>query len=331
MININTNSMKSNNKLTFESLPYDILGIIINQCISIKFIIHFISKKFYKLTDKNKENIMSNVCFNTIFKDKFFMNITHSVFENVAINGDFDLLKWMHNLNYPLDIKITQGICKSGKSYILKWALDNNCDWDCNVLKYIAANGNTEMMDQIINSNIKKFYALIKEDNKDNYISNYLFQQAISNNDIDILYWLTKKGFTINSTQDMIKKAMLMCDFDFIKYIIQDHSRSDSRICALAATVNNLELLQHVHSLRFQWNRNISTIAALNGNLEMLKWLYKKGCELNHTTFLNALCTGQISILKWLHKKNCAFIKHHCIQMASFYKYDNIKQWIEAI
>ncbi len=68
------------------------------------------------------------------------------IFNNTTINGDLEILQWMHANDYELDKRTCSTAAKHGHLHILQWARANDCPWDADTIKYARKNGHTEML-----------------------------------------------------------------------------------------------------------------------------------------------------------------------------------------
>ena len=122
--------------------------------------------------------------------------------------------------------------------------------------------------------------------------------------------------------------------FNLMKLTLQlkPHCKFNSDVCANAAKLGHLEILQWVRAQNppCHWNATTCIFAVKYGHLEILQWLRSQNppCPWNKDVCDYAAQSGHLEILQWLRSQNppCPWDKNKCMRFAR--DYANIVQWI---
>ena len=108
-------------------------------------------------------------------------------------------------------------------------------------------------------------------------------------NYLEIINYLIKYVF--------VSEQFCVADIDIINRLY-----NDTKICAAAAEINDIELLKILKEKKFDWDEKVCAFAAKNDNLEMLEYARDNSCKWDFQTYKNALA----------HSKKClAYAKRH--------------------
>lgn len=96
--------------------------------------------------------------------------------------------------------------------------------------------------------------------------------------------------------------------------------KQDETICAFAASMNKLAVLDYLHKCNFMWDSLTCTRAARRGYLTCLKYAHRNECPWNEETYEAAVKGGHLSCIKYLHKQLCPVDKfdHICTCAAKY-------------
>ena len=196
-------------------LPDEILLLIIMHCSGLsKFVIHFVSKKFWLMTQNNDINRKSGkiACqgnqLSELLNKKIeicrlaaregSLNILKWIRENgwpwdgficcnAAYHKYLKILKWARKNNYPWDETTCQYAIGNGHLEILKWARENGCYWNWETCAHAARNGHLEMLKWFRKNNCP-------------WNSRICLIAAI-NGHLKILQWAHENGYAMNKNE----------------------------------------------------------------------------------------------------------------------------------
>ena len=167
----------------------------------------------------------------------------------------------------------------------------------CIVIKYLK---NTDLYVSLFIS--KKFAKIVGKGIKTLITmqdTHLMMKDAIKYGSVSQLLWIEKMGF-----------------------YYQKH-----RICEIAASGGNLEVLIYVHENGYPWNEYTSQKAAGNGSLECLKYIHENGCPWDEYISLCAVYGG-LSIFKYCYDEGCPWIRDKCLEICEAQNKHDIIDWI---
>lgn len=75
----------------------------------------------------------------------------------------------------------------------------------------------------------------------------------------------------------------------------------DSKSCAAAASVGDLETLMYLKYIGTEWDEDTTSSAAHGNHFEVLEWAIQNGCPSDNMTMLNAASNGNLAMVYWLY------------------------------
>ena len=251
-----------------------------------------------------------------------------------AIEGNLELIKWMHN-NYPTDgnwyskmitckaaqyghkeiveysyrsgeypfRKIGSYAALGGQLELLKW-MSSDPRWSTwvtvhpSAFAYAAKGGHLEVLEWLYRSN--KYKASSKA-------TNY----AAAAGHLEVLKWLKINGliwdieFVIPAVENGRLNILqwFLEEENFLKE--KDYISGNEEFCIDAAKNGQLETLQWLRLQGCPWSETVSNFAALNGHLEVLQWAKENGCPWDERTCHNAYFGGHYNIVRWALDNGC--------------------------
>ena len=125
----------------------DLLILIIINCSGLsKIMMHYVCKKFKKMTLNNKQNRKLGTSFVSYFVENRWYNIKNRLCSYTAANGYLEILKWVRENGCRLDSRTCTDAAENGHINVLKWARSNNCDWNKDTCANAAYNGHLEII-----------------------------------------------------------------------------------------------------------------------------------------------------------------------------------------
>jgi hypothetical protein len=149
-----------------NSIPYEILGIILNECEEFSFVSQFVCKhwketyKYLIQPEWNKEaQKRENRKQRITSKDKISLPFlkwasddvkgryepAHKSINRAVLFGDMEMLKWLAYGVCPWDEWALAYAAKGGNLEIMKWFKEIGCSWDEGTFIYAAKGGNLKI------------------------------------------------------------------------------------------------------------------------------------------------------------------------------------------
>ncbi|CAB9499921.1 expressed unknown protein [Seminavis robusta] len=100
-----------------------------------------------------------------------------------------------------------------------------------------------------------------------------------------------------------------------------------NQVCAAAAKVGSLEVIQWAKDKGFHWNRDTSKNAAAYGHLELLKYLHENGCPWDWRTCCFAAENGHLEVLKYAIENGCPWNQQDLLIIGT----PQVKAWIQGM
>ena len=112
-----------------------------------KFVMHFVSKHFWQITQDNEKNRQIGISFITSFiNNGWITNKINKVSELAANDGSLSILKWARENEFKWDKDTCKSAAHNGHLDVLKWLRMNGCSWDAWTCHYAAYNGHLEIL-----------------------------------------------------------------------------------------------------------------------------------------------------------------------------------------
>ena len=169
-----TNNSLNNNKnnisyqLQLMDLPNELLEVIVMYCDGnlSKFVMHFVCKYFWKMTQDNEQNRKFGLSYYWYFtknapigyKERNSKKLSKPIKQKlicgtITCYGSLSMLKWARDLDYYWDNKICFYAAQNGYLEILKYAIENDCPWnkdDC--IELAKKNNHVKIVEWIENN-----------------------------------------------------------------------------------------------------------------------------------------------------------------------------------
>ena len=134
------------NQIQLPDLPDELLLLIIMNCSDLtKFVVHYVSKKFWQITQNNDKNCELGISFDAYFVQNGF-TINDKICDLAASEGSLSILKWIRENGFSWDKYTCANAALNGHLDILKWAHNNGCDWDWRTCQNAALNNYLDVL-----------------------------------------------------------------------------------------------------------------------------------------------------------------------------------------
>jgi hypothetical protein len=195
------------------------------------------------------------------------INVDHQTRENpytAAIScGQLEIIKKLHELEYPLENYFTTEALAYKQDEILKWFLDKGCTWGEHTFNIAVRTQSVECLTMLLETGC--------------VWDEHVFTAAVYGKNWEVVNWLKNNGCPMgptawetvirsNDTQDIKRFMELGCPFDEFS-------------CSAAAATGNLEVLQWLHEQGCPWDYRVTLFAAANNHVDLLNWALAAGCE----------------------------------------------------
>ena len=116
-------------------------------------------------------------------------------------------------------------------------------------------------------------------------VSEDAYLEAASHGRIEMLRFLREQS-PDDYSSIVISKAAFKCQFDTVKFLIQQGTVMDGSACCFAALGGSLEILRYLRSKGCPWDERTCWMATLRCSLPILKWARDNGCPWNTWVFV---------------------------------------------
>ena len=192
----------------------------------------------------------------------------------MARNGNFVLLKFLHEKGCPWDYRTCSEAAKNGHLECLKYAHENGCPWDHRTTNSAAEHGHLECL-------------------------KYAHENGCPWGPLGI--W----NSDTRSNEDACSLAAMNGHLECLKYAHEKGCPWNEETCSNAAQSGDLECLKYAHENGCPWDRNTCSWAASHGHLECLKYAHENGCPWDETTCKYAAQNGHLRCLQYAHENGC--------------------------
>lgn len=177
--------------------------------------------------------------------------------------GQLDIIKKLHELEYPLKNYLTTESVEYKQYEILKWFLDKGCTYENHTFNIAVRTQSIEVLTMLLESGC--------------VWDHYTLTMAIYGKNWEVVNWLKNIGYPMNSMAwDTIIRSN---DPQDIKMLMELECPFDELACCGAAATGNLELLQWLRERGCPWDYRVTLFAATNNHDELLNWAIAAGCE----------------------------------------------------
>ncbi len=161
----------------------------------------------------------------------------NKTFEYAVENGNFDILKWMLENNFPKNESTFEYAVENGNLDILKWMLDNNFPKDERTFEYAAQNGNFDILKWMFENNFPK--------------DEWTFTFAAKNGNLDILKWMFENNFS--KDEWIFTFAAKNGNLDILKWMFNNNFPKNKSTFAYAVENSNLNILKWMLHNKFPY------------------------------------------------------------------------------
>jgi hypothetical protein len=289
-----------------NSIPYEILGIILNECEEYSFVSQFICKHWqdtYKYLIQpewnkeiqKKEGRKERLTWN---KDKIPLsflkwvvnnvkgkeNLTCKSMDRAALFDDVEMIRWLREQDVPWNEWTCTYAAEGGHLEVLKWLKFQGAPWCRMSCSYAAAEGNLKILKYLKEQGV--------------FCDKWTCAYAAEGGHLKVLKYLKEQACTWNEWT-----------------------------CSYAAKEGHLEVLKWLREQSCPWNEDTCAYAALGGHLEVLKWLREQGAPWNKYTCDYAARRGHLEVLKWLKEQGCPWDYSTCLKHSELYP--TLYNWIK--
>jgi hypothetical protein len=313
--------------------------------------------KFQFIIDKLPLSRKFNEIVGFLQKYKIY-GFTEQAFDNAALQGDLDTLKWLYNNNTDqiscTDIKF-EYVAQSGNIEVVKWLDQIDCEFDVTdeVIEIAVKNNHLDFIKYLCEID-SCYHALVPKcatDEGKTEILEYMMEQRSCFQFRNIIYeetslsalkWMHKNkphlfqspnGSQLGSTMDKLSQyGLLDC------LIWMHHNRTEG--CTTYAMdhaglhsqhpADTLEIIEWLHHNRTEGcTIKAMDTAARRGDLSTLKFLHKnrtEGCS-SHAMD-GAAENGHLLILAWLHHNRTEGCTINALHMATANEHLKVVEWL---
>ena len=142
----------------------------------------------------------------------------------------------------------------------------------------------------------------------DDMWSSKVFENAVLNNDLNMLWWLNNNIYYCQHNDDIIYYAVKNENLFLVEWLLQENFPTNEKTSIPAIENGNKKMLNLLKKYDCPDNPERHIIAICNGQLDMLKYFYFKNPELfiNNNIYINKLTikNNKENIVNWLYSKN---------------------------
>lgn len=215
-----------------------------------------------------------------------------------AKNGNLNILKYLHEKGFPLNIKVAQKAAKHGHYDILVYLHENKCPWDGMICAY---------------SLYKRHYECFKYAYDNGcQINKYCYEAIAQNGNLELFKYLHNNEIQLRRyeciwDEDTCSDAAWYQNFDILKYAHENGCPWDEVTGIYIVHYNNLEMLKYLHINKCPLNEKVFERAAQQGSLECLIFLHVNGYKWDIRTTNAAHYHKQSKCLKYAIDNDCPY------------------------
>lgn len=214
---------------------------------------------------------------------------------NAALNGHFDLLKYVIENGYKNVYKICSGAAKGGHLEIFEWAIEKNYFFNLKLIfEEAMPYGHFEIIKSLCN-----FFSTINI-RPNTIVGNIAAKKGY----FDILKYMYETRMITPTCTDF-SGAAEGGHMNILEYLLSINCPIDSYACAMAASSGHFDILKWLRKNNCPWDDNVCAYAAENGHLDIIKWARKNNCFWSASTTYYAYTYFNYEILKYAIINGC--------------------------
>jgi hypothetical protein len=231
------------------------------------------------------------------------------VFSNAASRNNFQLIKWLYEIECPWDENAMLAAIYVGNMEILDFLEKRNCPWPDDVFLCVAKSGNIQVAHWLL----EKGRPLCNYKRKNGLLAKPL-EVALECGYYDLIELFQKEGLplpNISNKMFSIGNAAIRGDFLSVKKLHEMGCPWGKDPLARAQTdrwteCSNREMMSWMieNGCPLESSTACSTAISYN-NFGLLKWLCEKGCPLDELCMFVACSFGEFEMLIWLNERTC--------------------------
>jgi hypothetical protein len=192
-----------------------------------------------------------------------------------ASGGHTHILNWMRFRGCPPDARTAAAAAGAGLPVTLRWLHDRGFPCDSGVYGAAAAGGYLDILEWARSVRCSYSYSA--------------FISAAYNGHLHVLRWADSVGIEIFTViHQMCTAAIVGGHIHILQWLYHETEALEHlcniRACELAASVDDLDVLQWLHACECPWGADVCYEAARNGNWDMLRWAHDHGCPWDERT-----------------------------------------------
>lgn len=263
-----------------------------------------------------------------IYIDDSYYKIDPELFGSIILDdGIYQNLIVKQEIEKGWDIdywnEVTLYASDEGHLHILEYAIKNNFYLHHETCNNAVKKGNLEFIKlacayeclfdrHIITSAIIRPYLYYKQKQASTKLASYL--TIITN--LELLTFLHQRGCVLPS--ELVSIAISIEDMDLLKFtednkLIITNRDEIPKLFIQAIKHNNLEIIEYLIRMKYEWNSHIMYLAARGGKLDIIKYAHTHGYPWDSRTCQGAAENGHLNVLKYAHEHGCPWDSNTCI------------------
>lgn len=105
-----------------------------------------------------------------------------------------------------------------------------------------------------------------------------MYVMASKNNNLEMIKWIRNNGYPRSFGMDVGMYAVSHNNIEFLNYLKEVNYQFTSLLTRHAAYLGNFSVLKWLRANQYPWNYEVLYFAISNGNFEMFKWAYENDC-----------------------------------------------------
>jgi hypothetical protein len=217
-----------------------------------------------------------------------------------AIHGQLQVLQFLHEDGYPLDVIICYWAAKGGNWRCLQYAHEHGFVWEATTCSIAADGGHLDCLQ----------YA---HEHGCPWNAGTCSYAAYSGH-LDCLQYAHEHGCAWCS--ETCFEAAEGGHLDCLQYAHEHGCPWDGRTGSSAASGGHLDCLQYAHEHGCPWDAGTCSYAAKGGHLDCLQYAHERGCLLVDIVCYYAARGGHLDCLQYAHEHRCTWDALTCSSAA---------------
>lgn len=206
-----------------------------------------------------------------------------------ASKGNLKLLQWAREKKLPWDKKTTLAAVWNAETFL--WAVENGCPWDDTVFEQVEAQDNVAQLKWLAKQ-VKQMAQIA--------ISRLSKKQSLAE-----LQQMHAEGIPAKFL--ICKETIFEGRIEILEWAVSVKAELPPHLCAYAAAVNNLTILQFLRAHGAPYDPFTCINAIAGGHMDLLKWAHADGAPL-HVLLLSLLTqsikVSHFEVIKWALQNN---------------------------